>query len=102
MKRITADNKTAQWLRDNGITVKDFAAIDLNLIQAQRAAHTLLTAHQDWLTEKQRQHLNDFKQRVSNKKQRQYITKDQALGILTLAKTANRKHFKQRRKDKAR
>jgi hypothetical protein len=101
MKRNTADDKTAEWLKDNGMSAKDFAAIDLKLLQAQRAAHTLLTNHQDWLTERQRKHLTEFKQRVANKKQRQYITKDQALGILNLAKTAHRKDFKQRRTSKA-
>jgi len=102
MKRLTVDDKTAKWISDNGMSIKDFAVIDIRLLQAQKAAHTLLTKHSDWLTDRQRKHLEEFKQRASNKKQRPRITGNETLGILNLAKTANRKDFKQRRKDKAR
>ncbi len=101
MKRFAADEQTTQWISDNGMSVEDFAVIDIRLLQAQKAAHTLLTKHLDWLTDRQRKNLEEFKHRVSNKEQRQRITQNEVLGILNLAKTANRKDFKQRRKDKA-
>ncbi len=101
MKRLTGDDKTAQWIAANGMSVKDFAAIDISLLQAQKAAHTLLKEHSDWLTDRQRKFLTEFKQRVANKKQRQHISNKHALGILNLAKAANRKNFQKRRKNKA-
>jgi hypothetical protein len=102
MKRLIADDKTARWIAENGMSIKDFAVIDIRLLQAQKAAHTLLTKDSDWLSDRQRKHLEEFKQRVSNKKQRPRITQNEVLGVLNLAKTANRNDFKQRRKDKAR
>jgi hypothetical protein len=102
MKRLTADDKTAQWIADNGMSIKDFAVVDIRVLQAQKAAHNLLTNHSHWLTDRQRKFIEDFKQRASNKKQRQRITSTDIVGILNLGKAANRKDFKQRRKEQAR
>ena len=42
-KELLNDGLTADWLRDNGITVRVFNTADEKLLQAQKTAYTLLT-----------------------------------------------------------
>ena len=54
------DGLTADWLRDNGITVRIFNTTDDKLLQAQKTAHTLLTQYLNLLTENQISTLQAF------------------------------------------
>jgi hypothetical protein len=82
------------WLKNNGITVKQFNQAEIWQLQAQKKAHYLLKHKAEQLTDAQIQTLMTFCQRMLNSKQRQGITKRMTYEVLNLSKAIKRQEFK--------
>jgi hypothetical protein len=93
-KELLNDGLTADWLRDNGITVRVFNTSDDKLLQAQKTAHTLLTQHTNLLTTDQIQTLCTFTKRMAHKNTRTKLTPKSAYPILNISTKINRQLFK--------
>ena len=91
------DGLTADWLRDNGITVCVFNTADDKLLQAQKTAHTLLTQHTNLLTADQIQTLRTFTKSMAHKNTRTKLTPKSAYPILNISTKINRQLFQQYR-----
>jgi len=96
-KELLNDGLTADWLRDNGITVCVFNTADDKLLQAQKTAHTLLTQHTNLLTADQIQTLTTFTKRMAHKNTRTKLTPKSAYPILNISTKINRQLFQQYR-----
>lgn len=92
---IINDGLTADWLRDNGITVRVFNTTDNKLLQAQKTAYTLLTQNLNLLTPEQISTLQAFTKRVHSKHTRAKLKPKHAFPILNIATKINRQLFKQ-------
>ena len=88
------DGLTADWLRDNGITIRVFNTADEKLLQAQKTAHTLLTQHTNLLTTDQISTLSTFTKRMAHKNTRAKLTAKSAYPILNISTKINRQLFK--------
>ena len=89
------DGLTADWLRDNGITIRVFNTADDKLLQAQKAAHTLLTQHTNLLTADQISILSTFTKRMAHKNTRVKLTPKSAYPVLNISTKINRQLFHQ-------
>jgi adenine-specific DNA methylase len=96
-KELLNDGLTADWLRDNGITVRVFSTADDKLLKAQKTAHTLLTQHTNLLTADQIQTLRTFTKRMAHKNTRTKLTPKSAYPILNISTKINRQIFQQYR-----
>lgn len=94
-KELLDDGLTADWLRDMGITVRMFNTADEKLLQAQKAAHTLLTQNINLLTTDQIQTLATFTKRMAHKNSRNKLTSKSAYPVLNISAKINRQLFKQ-------
>ena len=94
-KEVLNDGLTADWLRDNGITVRVFNTADAKLLQAQKTAHTLLTQNLNLLTPEQISTLQAFTKRIKSKHTRAKLKPKHAYPILNNATKINRQLFKQ-------
>jgi hypothetical protein len=100
-KNFKDDALTADWLRDNGIAVNAFSTTHIKLLQAQQAAHTLLTQNAHLLTPAQTKQLKAFQQKMTHKKVREKLKPTAAYPILNISTKINRQLFKEyRRLDK--
>ena len=97
-KELLNDGLTADWLRDNGITVGVFNTADDKLLQAQKTAHTLLTQNTNLLTADQIQTLSTFTKRMAHKNTRTKLTPKSAYPILNISTKINRQLFRQYKK----
>jgi len=93
----TNDFQTTAWLKDNGITEKQFQDLPVVVLQAQRVAAALLQNHQNILQPSQLQQLKTYNQAMRNSTKRKKLTTTQARTILNIGTQANRKLFKQLR-----
>ena len=84
------DGLTADWLRDNGITVRVFNTADDKLLQAQKTAHTLLTQHTNLLTADQITTLKSFTKRMKSKHTRAKLKPQHAYPVLNISNKINR------------
>ena len=91
------DGLTADWLRDNGITIRIFNTTDNKLLQAQKTAHTLLTQHTNLLTADQISILSTFTKRMAHKNTRVKLTPKSTYPILNISTKINRQLFQQYR-----
>ena len=96
-KELLNDGLTADWLRDNGITIRVFNTADDKLLQAQKTAHTLLTQHTNLLTADQIQTLQAFTKRMTHTNTRTKLTPKSAYPILNISTKINRQLFQQYR-----
>ena len=93
----TNDAQTTAWLRDNGMTEKQFQDLPVIMLQAQRGANALLQNHQNILQPPQLRQLKTYTQVMRNSTKRKKLTTTQARTILNIGTQANRKLFKQLR-----
>ena len=93
----TNDAQTTAWLRDNGMTEKQFRDLPVIMLQAQRVAAALLQNHQNILQPPQVEQLKKYNQVMRNSAKRKKLTTTQARSILNIGTQANRKLFKQLR-----
>lgn len=88
---------TDQWVAAQGLDADSFQGTNIRLLRAQQQAHTLLSQHSDLLTQSQRKALEDFKEKMSNKKTRNRLKPTAANVVLNIGSKINRQLFKQHR-----
>ena len=93
----TNDVQTTAWLKQNGITEKQFQDLPVIVLQAQRVAAALLQNHQSKITKAKLRQLKTYTQAMRNSTKRKKLTTTQARTILNIGTQANRKLFKQLR-----
>ncbi len=97
-KDLKAEQKTAQWLKANGVSEQLFEKADIWLLQAHIAATNILKHNIEQLTDKERDLLMNYCTAMLNSKQRNSITKRTTYLVLNISKRINRYIFKQHRK----
>ena len=93
MNNYKAEQLGNKWLKNNGITEKQFTQAEIWQLQAQKTAHKLLKDKADLLTDKQIQQLMTFCQLMLNSKQRQGITKRMTYEVMNIGAKIRRKGF---------
>jgi len=86
---------TEKWIKDTGLNVRAFNQLPVQLLQAQQAAHALLTHNLNLLTTEQVKTLRAFQRKVVNKKIRHKLKPASAYPILNISNKINRQLFKQ-------
>jgi hypothetical protein len=81
---------TDWWLKQNGLNPDAIADVCIEVLNAQRVAHTVLYRHKDLLTPKQLQLLKNFNHRLNDKKQRRKLRPSSAYPVLNLCTKINR------------
>ncbi len=94
MQKNKTEQLTNTWLKNNGITEKQFNQAEIWQLQAQKTAHNLLKNKADLLTDEQIHKLMTFCQLMFNSKQRQNITKRMTYEVMNLGAKIRRKEFK--------
>jgi hypothetical protein len=89
--------KANDWLADTGLNAKTFDTTHIQLLQAQRQAHALLSQHSNLLTQSQRTTLENFQQAMTNKRTRNRLKPASANPVLNISSKINRQLFKQHR-----
>lgn len=85
---------TNKWIKANGLSVESFNEIEIELLKAQKIAHTLLKEHGGLLRNNESAMLNDFIKSMNNKKLRSKITQKQCYAVMNIGTAVNRKLFK--------
>ena len=85
-----ADN----WIKQQGLDTGTFGITNLQLLQAQQTAHTLLTAHKHLLNQKQIQTLNKFQQKITNKRTSTKLNPKSSYQVLNISTKINRQLFR--------
>jgi hypothetical protein len=94
--KSNADRDTklaAKWLKSNGIDPQSFAKTKLLILQAQKAAKTMLTEHGKELNAKQVDLLHTFQRAAANIKQIDKVTDAHCHKVLNLQNKFNRLLF---------
>ena len=94
----TTDLLTDKWLKANGFNPRNFAATDILLLQALKAANTALKSHGDLLDQTQTMILNQFRLFMASKADRAKLKAKHAYKVLNISTAINRKSFKQRKR----
>jgi len=82
------------WIKQQGLNTGTFGITNLQLLQAQRTAHTLLTAHKHLLNQKQIQTLKKFQQKTNNKRISEKLKPCAAYQVLNIATKINMQLFR--------
>ena len=82
------------WIKQQGLNTGTFGTTNLQLLQAQRTAHTLLTAHKHLLNQKQIQTLKKFQQKINNKRISTKLKLCAAYQVLNIGTKINRQLFR--------
>ncbi len=82
------------WIKQQGLNIGTFSSTNLQLLQAQQTAHTLLTAHKHLLNQKQVQTLKAFQQKNNNKRTNTKLNPKTAYQVLNIGTKINRQLFK--------
>ena len=82
------------WIKQQGLDTGTFGTNNLQLLQAQQTAHTLLKAHRHLLNQKQIQTLKKFQQKTNNKRTRTKLNPKTAYQVLNIGTKINRQLFK--------
>ena len=82
------------WIKQQGLNTGTFGITNLQLVQAQQTAHTLLTAHKHLLNQKQIQALKKFQQKINNKRISSKLNPKTAYQVLNIGTKINRQLFK--------
>jgi hypothetical protein len=90
-----ADALANDWLKENGISLKQFNTTSTPLLKAQQTAFNLLKHHMQLLNAAQINTLQVYCNQMHNKAKRQYITKSFAYQVLNIGIKINRQLFKQ-------
>ena len=85
----TNDAQTTAWLRDNGMTEKQFRDLPVIMLQAQRVANALLQNHQNILQPPQLRQLKTYTQVMRDSTKRKKLTTTQARTILNIGTLVN-------------
>jgi hypothetical protein len=82
------------WIKQQGLNTGTFGITNLQLLQAQQTAHTLLTAHKHLLNQKQIQTLKKFQQKINNKRTNTKLNPKSSYQVLNIGTKINRQLFK--------
>jgi hypothetical protein len=94
-KQEQQDTKQADtWIKQQGLNTGTFSTTNLQLIQAQQTAHTLLTAHKHLLNQEQVQTLKKFQQIITNKRFSTKLNPKTTYQVLNIGTKINRQLFK--------
>lgn len=89
-KQEQVDTKQADtWIKQQGLDTGTFANTNIQLLQAQQTAHTLLTAHRHLLNQKQIQTLLAFQQKVTNKRTSTKLNPKSSYQVLNIGTKIN-------------
>jgi hypothetical protein len=96
---MNSTDRTNTWLRDNGISSKQFNdwRIETDLLQAQKIAHNLLKHHGKLLGQNEAATLNNFIHAMTSKQKRSKLTKANCYKVMNIGTAVNRKLFRQYR-----
>lgn len=87
------DQKTADWLKANGITEKQFTKDEIWLLKAQIKAQELLKNKIEQLNDLQQSMLMQFYFKAMDSNKRKYITKRMCYQVFNIEKQIQRKGF---------
>ena len=94
-KQEQQDTQQAEaWIKQQGLDTGTFGTNNLQLLQAQQTAHTLMTAHRQILNQKQIQTLKKFQQKTNNKRTRTKLNPKTAYQVLNIGTKINRQLFR--------
>lgn len=85
---------TNEWLKNNGIKLKQFTTTKPRILVAQQTAYRLLTEHQSQLSNTQISTLRFYINKYTNSKQRNKITDGECFSVLNIQSKLNRQLFK--------
>jgi len=88
---------TDNWIRNTGLNAETFSTTPVRLLQAQTLAHTLLTQHQNLLSQSQQQALRHFQQLMAQKHTRSKLKPESTHPVFNISSKINRQLFKQHR-----
>lgn len=97
MNAYRTEQATDRWLKQNGISIKQFAITDVLLLQAQRTAHNTLKTHQHSLTPQQISTLQAYLKAMSHHQTQAQITKTQAYRVMNIGSKVRRQVFRRNR-----
>ena len=83
-----------KWIGTSGLNVKSFNTTPIKLLQAQKAAHQLLTHYPQLLTQHQITTLKSFNKLMVSKHTRAQLKPQHAYPILNISNKINRQLFK--------
>jgi hypothetical protein len=86
-----------KWIRTASLNTETFSTTPVQLLQAQALTHTLLTQHQDLLTQSQQQALRHFQQLMAHKNTRSKLKPEATYPVFNISSKINRQLFKQHR-----
>jgi hypothetical protein len=87
---------TEKWIENAGLNANSFNQLPVQLLQAQKVAHKLLTENLNLLTTEQVNTLRIFQTKIKNKKIRTKINPRSAYAVLNIGNKINRQLFKQK------
>ncbi len=87
------DNKTTAWLKNNGITEKQFTQAEIWKLQALKATHYLMKHKIELLTEEEQNKLIGFYWAMNDKNKRKSITKRMTYEVMNIGAKVRRKGF---------
>ena len=94
-KKEQQDTQQADtWIKQQGLNTSTFGTTNLQLLQAQQTAHTLLKAHRHLLNQKQIQTLKKFNQKINNKRTNIKLNPKSSYQVLNIGTKINRQLFK--------
>jgi hypothetical protein len=99
-KTLKNEQKTAQWLLANGISITQFEKTDIWLLQAQKTAFYLLKHKTELLSEAQKDALMEFYYCANHNQKRSSITKRKTYEVMNIGKKLKREEFKENRNTK--
>ena len=83
-----------KWIGTSGLNVQSFNTTPIKLLQAQKAAHTLMRQHTNLLTAEQIHTLKSFNKLMVSKHTRAQLKPQHAYPILNISNKINRQLFK--------
>jgi hypothetical protein len=92
-KTLKDEQKTADWLKANGISEKQFAKDDIWLLKAQLKAQEILKNKIEQLNDLQQDMLRQFYFKATDSNKRNGITKRMCYKVLNIEKQLKRKDF---------
>ena len=98
MNNDKAEKLGNAWLKNNGITQKQFNQAEIWQLQALKTTNYLMKHKTDLLTETEQDKLLTFYWAMSNNKQRQNITKKMTYEVMNIGAKIRRKEFKAKKK----
>jgi hypothetical protein len=90
-------NEVDAWIKKEGLDVQSFVQTHVQLLQAQRQAHALLSHHSHLLSCDQVHVLEKFQQQMAKMRTRIKLKPSAAIPVLNISTKINRQLFKQYR-----